>query len=122
MEEEPEVSTITEIPENQIEKEEGYYHCVYVTLQFKKEVGVDSKEQQADVEDGPDEEDMDDISLDDEREHHWRMVFQDNGRGVDDAKAFLHAKGWDIYLYEKEKLVEGGYSVEVVGHNQKKVL
>ena len=39
-------------------------------LQFKKEVGVDSKEDQAGVEDDPDEEDMDDINLDDERERH----------------------------------------------------
>ena len=36
-------------------------------LQFKKEVGVDSKEEQADVEDDPDEEEMDNINLDDER-------------------------------------------------------
>ena len=42
-EEEPEVSTIPEIPEDQVELEKGYYHCAYVMLQFKKEVGVDSK-------------------------------------------------------------------------------
>ena len=44
-------------------------------LRFKKEFGVDSKEEQAGVEDDPDEEDMDDVNLDDEREHHWRMVW-----------------------------------------------
>ena len=33
---EPEVSTIPEIPEDQVEKEKGYYRCVYVMLQFKK--------------------------------------------------------------------------------------
>ena len=43
VEEEPEVSTITEIPEDQVELEKGYYRYVYVMLQFKKEVGVDSK-------------------------------------------------------------------------------
>ena len=69
-------------------------------LQFKKEVGVDSKADQAYVEDDPDEEEMDDINLDDERERHWRMVFEDNDGGVDDAKAFLHAKRWDIYVNE----------------------
>ena len=42
MDEEPEVSTIPEIPEDQVEKEKGYYQCVYVMLHFKKEVGVDS--------------------------------------------------------------------------------
>ena len=43
MEDEPEVSTIPEIPEDQVEKEKGYYRCVYVMLQFKKEVGVESR-------------------------------------------------------------------------------
>ena len=42
MEEEPEVSTIPEILEDQVEKEKGYYHCNYIMLQFKKEVGVES--------------------------------------------------------------------------------
>ena len=34
VEEEPEVSMITEIPEDQVELEKGYYRCVYVMLQF----------------------------------------------------------------------------------------
>ena len=74
------------------------------------------------MEDDPNEEDMDDVTLDDEREFHWRMVFKDNYWGVDDAKAFLHAKRWDIYLNENEKLVKGGYLVEVFGQEKKKVL
>ena len=45
---------IPEIPEDQVEFEKGYYHCVYVMLHFKKEVGVESKEEQADVEDDHD--------------------------------------------------------------------
>ena len=69
-------------------------------LRFKKEVGVDIKEDQADVEDDPDEKEMDDVNLDEERERHWRMVFEDNDVGVDDAKSFLHAKRWDIYVNE----------------------
>ena len=44
VEEEPMVSEITEIPEYQVKLEKGYYRCVYVMLQFKKEVGVESKE------------------------------------------------------------------------------
>ena len=91
-------------------------------LQFKKEVGVDSKEEQADVEDDPDEEEMDDVNLDNERERHWRMVFEDNGGGVDDSNALLHAKRWDVYVNEKKKLVKGGYLVEVFCHDGKKVL
>ena len=61
-------------------------------IQFKMEVGVESKEDKADVEDDPDEEEMDNINLDDERERHWRMVFEENDGEVDNEKAFLHAK------------------------------
>ena len=50
------------------------------------------------MEDDPDEEDMDDVNIDDEKEHHWRMVFEDNCGGVDDAKALLHAERWDLYF------------------------
>ena len=39
-----------------------------------------------------------------------------------DEKALLHAKRWDLYLKEKEKLVKGKYSVEVVGNYKKMVL
>ena len=74
------------------------------------------------MQDGPNEEDMDDVNLDDERERHCRMVFEDNDGGVDDAKALLHAKRWDVYVNEKENLVKGGYFVEVVGHDGKKVV
>ena len=121
VEEEPEVSTIPEIPEDQVELEKGYYCYVYVMLQFKNDVGVDSKVEQADMEDDPDEEEMDDVNLDDERERHRRMVFEDNDGGVDDAKELIHAKRWDIYVNQKEKLVKGCYSVEVVVHAKKKV-
>ena len=49
MEEEPEVSTIPEIPEDQVTSEKGYYHNVYDIINFNKEDGVDRKEEQADV-------------------------------------------------------------------------
>ena len=39
-------------------------------LQFNKEVGVDSNEEQVDVEDDPDEEGVDDINLDEKRKRH----------------------------------------------------
>ena len=38
------------------------------------------------------------VNLDNERERHWRMVFEDNDGGVDYAKALLHAKMWDVYV------------------------
>ena len=65
---------------------------------------------------------MEDVNLYDKRERYWRMVFENNDGGVGNATAFLHAKRWDIYVNEKEKLVKGGYLVEVVGHDKKKVL
>ena len=122
VEEEPEVSTIPEIPEDQVEKDKGYYRCVYVMLQFKNEVGVDRKEEQAYVEDDPDEEDMYDVNLDNEMERHRRMVFEDNNGGVDNAKALLHSNRWDLYVNEKKNLVKGGYSVEVFSHDKKRVI
>ena len=53
------------------------------------------------MEDDPDEEDMDNVNLEDKRERHWRMVFEDNDGGEENSKALLHTKGW--YLYENEK-------------------
>ena len=50
---------------------------------------------------------MEDVKLDDERERHWRMVFEDNGGGVDDKKALLHAKRWDSYVNKRENIIKG---------------
>ena len=65
---------------------------------------------------------MDDVNIDNERERHWRNVFEDNEGGVDDKKALLHAKMWDLYVNEKEQLVKVNYLVEVFGHDKKNVL
>ena len=111
VEEEPEVSTILDIPEDQVEKEKGYYRCVYVMILFKKEVGFDSRKEQVDLEDYPYEEEIDNINLEEERERHWRMVFEDNDGLMENAKALLHDKMWDICINEKEKLVNGSYLV-----------
>ena len=59
----------------------------------------------------PDEGEMGDINIYDERGRHWIMVLEDYYGGVEDAKALLHAKRWDICLNEKENLVKGGYWV-----------
>ena len=45
----------------------------------------------------PDEEEIDYVVLDDERERHWHMVFEDNNGGVDGTKALLVAMKWDVY-------------------------
>ena len=51
--------------------------------------------------------------LDDERDHHWCMVFEDNNVGVYGKKALIHEKRWGVYNSENWDLVKGGYSVEV---------
>ena len=43
-EKEPEVSEISEIPEEQFELEKGLYRCVHVMLLFLKEDSVESKD------------------------------------------------------------------------------
>ena len=48
---------------------------------------------------------MEDVRLDDEREHHWRMVLEDNYEGVDNEKSLLHAKRWDVYMNNKNRLL-----------------
>ena len=63
VEEAPEVSTIPEIPEDNVEKQKGYYRCVYVLLQFKMEDKIDSKEEQKELENYPDEEEIDDVNI-----------------------------------------------------------
>ena len=69
-----------------------------------------------------DEEEMENVNINEKRERQWRMVFEYNDGGVDDAKVLLHAKMWDLYVNEKENMVKGGYLVEVVYHDNKKVL
>ena len=103
VEKEPKVLTNHEIPEEQVTLEKGYYHGIYVILNFKKEVDVESKEDQADVEYNTDEEEMDDVNLDNEREHHWMMVSKKNDGGVDNAQALLHVKRWDVYENRNKK-------------------
>ena len=48
----------------------------------------------------PDEEDMEYVKSDEEKEHHW-MVSKENYGGLDYKKVVLHANRWDIYLNEK---------------------
>ena len=70
----------------------------------------------------PDEEDIKDVGLNDERERHWRMVFEYNNGGVDGTNSLLHAKKWDVYNSDKEALIKGRYIVEVSDKDRKKVI
>ena len=74
------------------------------------------------MEDYPDEEEIYYVNFYNERERHWRIVFEDNDGGVDNKKALLHDHRWDVYVNEKENIIKGGYSVEVGVHEGEKVL
>ena len=50
------------------------------------------------MEPDPDEEEVEDVRLENKRECHWKMFFEDNDGGVDDQKAILNNKSWDVYL------------------------
>ena len=47
-------------------------------LNFNKEYGADRKDYRAGMDLDPDEEEMKDVIIDDKRERHWKMVFEDN--------------------------------------------
>ena len=64
------------IPE--VREDLGWYHWVYNSLHFINQDGVDKRQQQVIVEPDTYEEDIQDVVLDDERERHWRMLFEDN--------------------------------------------
>ena len=68
-----EVEIITEVREYL-----GCYHWVYIYIHFIKEDGEDNREEQVGVDPDPDEEEIEDMVLNDERECHWRMVFEEN--------------------------------------------
>ena len=98
VEEEPEVTKIPDIPGEQVTSDKGYYHGVYFIINFNKENDVYRKEEHVDVVQDNDEEEMEGVKLDYVREHHWRMVFEDNYGGADDKKVLINAKRWDVYM------------------------
>ena len=55
-----------------------------------------------------DEDEMEDITLKDERGNHWKMVFNDIKRGIDNEKSFIHDKRWDVYMGDKIELIKVG--------------
>ena len=120
VEEELEVREVEMIFE--VHKELGFYHWVYISLNFIKEYEVYNREQQVGVYPDTDEEEIKDVVLDDDIERHWRMVFEDNNGGVDTIKAILHANKWYVFNSQKEALVKGGYYVQVSYKDSKKVI
>ena len=60
------------------------------------ESGFDRRWEQAYVEPEPGEEEIEDMKLDEKRDHHWRIIFKDNDVGVENQKAILHVKRWNV--------------------------
>ena len=50
------------------------------------------------------EEETEDAIHENEREHHWRIYFKENNRGICDNKELLHAKRWDLDMSDKRSL------------------
>ena len=53
------------------------------------------------------------MRINDKIERHLRVVFKDNNRGVDDNKAVLNSKRWEVLMNKKQSFIKGGYSIEV---------
>ena len=45
--------------------------------------------------------DTEDVILNVKKYRHWRIFFEDNYGGVDNQKAILHNKMWDLYMNNK---------------------
>ena len=80
--------------------EKGYYHGVYVLLQFNNEYGVDRKQEQIEMGADTNQEDMQNVVLEDESEHQQSMVFEDSTGVLDDDKSLLHDKMWYAFITE----------------------
>ena len=74
--EEAKVPTISVIPDENIELQKVYYNVINFMLQFNKEEGVDSMQEQVNIDPDPDEEEMQDMIPNDKIERHWRMVIE----------------------------------------------
>ena len=93
---------VAAISDKSVDFEKGYYHGVYAMLHFKKGSIVDRKENQADMDPYPDEEEIQDVMFYDKRERQQMMVFKENYGGVGKEKMILHAKRWDVYINKKK--------------------
>ena len=80
------VPTISTKTEESINLDKIYYHVVYVFLKFNKKGNNDTKEENTEMEANMYQEQMEDVRLDNERQRHWRMVFEYNKGGIDQNK------------------------------------
>ena len=63
MYQEPEVPTISVIPDNTVDSEKGWYHGVYAMQYFTKDNGFNRKQEQVDMNPDPDEEEIEYVRL-----------------------------------------------------------
>ena len=73
----------------------GYYHGVYVLLQFNKENGIYIKGYYIDMWYNLEKDETEDAILDDGKQCHYMIFFGDNNGGIDDKKELIHARRWD---------------------------
>ena len=93
--------------------EKGYYHSVYVMLHFNNQGVVYRKEEQANMDPDPDEQETQGARIDNRRQHQQRMIFEDNGGWVENEKLILHDNMWYVYMNKKKALIKGSHSVEI---------
>ena len=79
VEEEIDVREADMIPE--VREELGCYHLFFIYLNFIKEDGVYNIEEQVGVDPDPDEDEIKDVFLDDERERHWAWFLRTTMEG-----------------------------------------
>ena len=95
VEEDIEVKEVDIIPD--VREELGCYHWVNISLYFIMENGVYKREEQLGVDTDPDAEGIEHVVLNDERERHWRIGFEEKNGGVDGTKDLLHTKDGGVY-------------------------
>ena len=87
MTKEAKAPTIYVIPD-EADFEKEYYHIVYVFIYFNREYGFDRNNRQVEMDADPDEYNMEEVRLDNKRDHHWRMVFEEKTEGCTMRKRF----------------------------------
>ena len=97
-----EVPTISMIPDDTVDFQKRYYHGVYILLQCNKQDVVDTNQDQIEMEANTQEYYMEYATLGSEIQCHQGIVFEDRDRGVNDEKALLDTKRWDVYAIERE--------------------
>ena len=86
----------------------GVYLSVFYCLCYDTDISTDMLEYQVEEERYPDLNKEEDIRLDEIREEHWRDVAEEG----DDKKNIL-ALRWEVYVKDKEELINREFSVSV---------